>query len=159
MSTGGEIVVGLVIALGLLGVLVPVLPGLILVWGAIGVWALVESDGTGWAVLAVASLIFVGGTVVKYVVPGRRLRRAGVPWRSTVAGGVLGVIGFFVIPVVGLVLGFVLGVFLAEWARLGQHQGALRSTREALLAAGWSMAIELTAGVVMALVWLVGVLA
>jgi uncharacterized protein YqgC (DUF456 family) len=158
VSAGGEVVVGLVIAIGLIGVLVPVLPGLILVWAAIGVWALVESSATGWIVLALVSLVFVAGTVVKYVIPGRRLQRAGVPWRSTAAGGVLGLVGFFVIPVVGLVLGFVLGVFLAEWLRLGTPDDALRSTREALIAAGWSMAIELSAGLMMAVVWLVGVL-
>jgi uncharacterized protein YqgC (DUF456 family) len=159
VSAGGEVVVGAVIALGLVGVLVPVLPGLALAWGAVLVWSLVEQSTVGWVVLGVASVLLVAGTVVKYVVPGRRLRRAGVPWSSTALGGVLGVVGFFVIPVVGLLLGFVLGVYLAERQRLGAHGPAWRSTRQALAAAGWSMLIELVAGMAMAATWLAGVLA
>jgi uncharacterized protein YqgC (DUF456 family) len=158
VGTGGEVVVGLVIAVGLVGVLLPVLPGLLLVWGAIALWSFEESSTTGWVVLGVVTGLFVAGTVVKYVVPGRRLRRAGVPWTSSAIGAALGIVGFFVIPVVGLLIGFVLGVYLAERTRLGAHPAAWASTRHALAAAGWSMVIELAAGVAMALTWLVGVL-
>jgi uncharacterized protein YqgC (DUF456 family) len=159
MGAGGEVLVGAVIAVGLVGVLVPVLPGLGLVWGAIVVWALVEQRTAGWVVMAAASALLVSGTVLKYLIPGRRLRQAGVPWKTTVLGGVLGVVGFFVIPVVGLLVGFVLGVYLAERQRLGGSLPAWRSTRHALAAAGWSIVIELTAGMAMALAWLVGVFA
>jgi uncharacterized protein YqgC (DUF456 family) len=159
MSAGGDVLVGVVIALGLVGVLVPVLPGLVLVWGAILVWSLTERSGAGWVVLGLASALLVGGTVVKYVLPGRRLRAAGIPWTSTAAGGVLGLAGFFVLPVVGLVIGFLLGVYVAERLRLGSHAAASASTRQALAAAGWSMAIELFAGLLMALTWLVAVVA
>jgi uncharacterized protein YqgC (DUF456 family) len=159
VSTGGEVVVGMVIAIGLVGVLVPVLPGLFLVWGAIAVWAFEVGSTAGWVVLALATALLVGGTVVKYVVPGRRLREAGVPWASTAAGGVLGVVGFFVIPVVGLLIGFVLGIYLAERVRLRTHRLAWQSTKHALAAAGWSVLIELSAGVAIAICWLVAVLA
>ncbi|MFL6099646.1 MAG: DUF456 domain-containing protein [Actinomycetales bacterium] len=158
MSAAGEILVGAVIVVGLVGVLVPVLPGLALVWAAVLVWAMVVQSTVGWAVLAGASALLVVGTVVKYVVPGRRLRRVGVPWRSTALGGALAVVGFFVIPVVGLLIGFVLGVYLAERQRLGAHTAAWQSTRQALAAAGWSVLIELFAGMAMAGTWLAGVL-
>ena len=42
------------------------------------------------------------------------------------AGAVLGVIGFFVIPVVGLVVGFVLGVYLAELVHRRDQRRAWR---------------------------------
>jgi uncharacterized protein YqgC (DUF456 family) len=158
VSTGGEVVVGLVIAIGLVGVLIPVLPGLFLVWGAVAVWAFEVGSAAGWVVLALATALLVGGTVVKYVVPGRRLREAGVPWASTAAGGALGVVGFFVIPVVGLLIGFVLGIYLAERLRLRTHPLAWQSTKHALAAAGWSVLIELGAGVAIAICWLVAVL-
>ena len=62
----------------------------------------------------VATTFLALGAVVKYVVPGRRLKQVGVPTSTLLLGGVLGVVGFFVIPVVGLLVGFVLGVYLAE---------------------------------------------
>ena len=130
---------------GLVGVVVPVLPGLLLVAVGVGVWAVPRHDALGWAVLAAAVAIVVLGTVAKYLLPGARMRAAGVPVRTLVAGGALGIVGFFVVPVVGLVLGFVLGVYLAELVRLGRDR-AWPSTRTAIAAVGASMLIELAAG-------------
>ena len=90
---------------------------------------------------------------MKYAVPGRGLRTAGVPSRTLVAGGLLGVVGFFVVPVVGLFLGFVLGVYLSELQRVGAER-AWPSTRAALRAVGLSMLIELAAGMLAAVTWL-----
>jgi uncharacterized protein len=92
------------------------------------------------------------------LVPGRRLRGAGVPRRSIVAGVVLAVVGFFVIPVVGLFIGFPLGVYVEERRRLGRHASAWRSTQEALRALGLSIVIELAATAFAACVWLAAVL-
>jgi uncharacterized protein len=151
-----DLLVGLAVAVGLVGIVVPVLPGTLLVLAAILVWALEAGTASGWVVLAVAAALLVVGAVVKYAVPGRRLRTAGVPTRTLVAGGLLGVVGFFVVPVVGLLLGFVLGVYLSEAHRLGRRD-ARTSTTAALRAVGLSLVIELAAGLLAAAVWLVGV--
>ena len=142
MSDLGLIVVGLAIATGIVGVVVPVLPGALLAWAAIAVWAFVVG----------------GAQVVKVLVPGRRLRDAGVPRRSIAAGVVLAVVGFFVIPVVGLFIGFPVGVYVEERRRLGRHAAAWRSTQEALRALGLSIVIELTATMIAAAAWLAAVL-
>ena len=83
------------------------------------------------------------------------LKDAGVPASTQWLGAGLGVVGFFVVPVVGLPLGFVLGVYLAEYRRVG-GRAAWPSTVHALKAAGLSILIELAAGVAAALVWVVG---
>jgi uncharacterized protein YqgC (DUF456 family) len=150
--------VALVIAVGIVGIVVPVLPGTILVLGAILVWALEVGSSTAWVVFAVSATLLVGGSVAKYLLPGRRLKASGVPNRTLLAGAVLGFVGFFVVPVVGLLLGFVLGVYLAERARVGGAR-AWPSTVGALRAVGVSILIELVAAVLAALVWAVGVAA
>jgi uncharacterized protein YqgC (DUF456 family) len=152
------VVVGLAIAAGIVGVVVPVLPGAVLVWGAIAVWALVVGSTTGWATLAAATLLIGGGQVVKLLVPGRRLRDAGVPRQSIVVGLIAAVAGFFLIPVVGFFIGFPVGVYLEERRRLAGHVSAWQSTREALRAIGLSIVIELTATVLAAGAWLGAVL-
>jgi uncharacterized protein len=150
---------GLAILVGAVGVVVPVLPGLVLCWAGVLFWAVLGDAGGGrWAVLALATVVAGAGTAVKYLWPGRRLTRTGVPTRSLVAGGVLGVVGFFVIPVVGLPIGFVGGVLLAERARLDGFGAAWPSTRRALAAVGLSMAVEFAAALGVAAVWLGGVL-
>ncbi len=102
------VVAGLAILAGLAGVVVPGLPALPLCWGGVLLWAVFGGAGLGgWAVFAAATVVAAGGAVIKYAWPGRNLKRTGVPTSTLLAGGVLGIVGFFVVPVVGLVLGFV----------------------------------------------------
>jgi uncharacterized protein YqgC (DUF456 family) len=150
-----DVLVGLAILVGLAGIVVPVLPGSILILAAVLVWALEAASPAAWVVFSLATLLLVLGGIVKYAVPGRRLRLDGVPNRTLVAGAALGAVGFFVIPVVGLVVGFVLGVYLAEVQRVGRRL-AWPTTRAALRAVGVSLLIELTAGLLAAGTWLLG---
>ncbi|HYF71928.1 MAG TPA: DUF456 domain-containing protein [Nocardioides sp.] len=153
-----EVLVALAIAVGLVGILVPVLPGTVLVGAAILVWAWSVGGSTAWIVLAVAVLVLAAGTVAKYLLPGRRLQVAGIPASTQWFGVLLGVVGFFVVPVVGLFLGFVLGVYLAELRRVGSAQ-AWPSTVASLKAVGLSIVIELAAALAATVVWVVGVVA
>jgi uncharacterized protein YqgC (DUF456 family) len=154
--TGVELLVALAIAVGLVGVLVPVLPGSVLVLGAVLVWAWDLGGATAWVVFAVVAALLVVGGVVKYLLPNRRLKEAGIPASTQWIGAGLGVVGFFVVPVVGLLIGFVLGVYLAEHRRVG-GAAAWPSTKHALKAVGLSILIELAAGVAATVVWVVGV--
>jgi uncharacterized protein len=154
--TATDLLAGLAILVGLAGIVVPVLPGTLLILVAVLVWAALVGGTTAWAVAAVASILLVVGGVVKYTVPGRRLKTAGVPNSTIVVGGLLGIVGFFAIPVVGLFVGFIGGVYLAELRRLG-HPQAWPSTVAALKATGLSVLIELAAGLLAASVFVVGV--
>jgi uncharacterized protein YqgC (DUF456 family) len=156
--TATTLLAALLIAVGLAGILVPILPGSILVVAGVLVWAWATGGGVAWTVFAVATALVAAGAVVKYVVPGRRLQDAGIPVTTQWIGVLLGVVGFFVVPVVGLVLGFVLGVYLAEVARVGRRD-AWPSTLHSIKAAGLSIVIELLAALAAALVWVGGVLA
>ena len=157
MNTFGTVLIGIAIAVGIVGIVVPVLPGALLSLAAIMVWALEEQSATGWTVLAIAVALIGASQVVKYIVPERRLRDAGVPRRSTVIGVLLAIVGFFVIPVVGMFVGFPLGVFLSERQRLGATEPAWESTKHALRATGLSILIELVGTMLAAGVWLTAV--
>lgn len=153
-----DLVAGLVIVVGLVGILVPLLPGTFLVAVALLGWALAVSTPTAWAAAGIAVGILAVGAVVKYLVPGRRLQRQGVPTSTLLAGGALGIVGFFVVPVVGLVIGFVAGVYLAELRRLGRD-AAWPATLAALRAVGLALLIELAAALLATAVFLAGALA
>ena len=156
--TATTLLAAVLVAVGLVGILVPVLPGSILVVAGVLVWAWATGGATAWAVFAGAAALVAVGAVVKYVVPGRRLQLAGIPASTQWVGALLGVVGFFVVPVVGLFLGFVLGVYLAELARVGSRQ-AWPSTVRSLRAVGLSIVIELAAALAATVLWLAGVVA
>lgn len=142
MAWPGDLLAVTLLLIAAVGVLVPVLPGVLLAAGTVVGWAIL-AGGDAWWFATAALAVLALGQVVKYLLPGRRLADAGVPGRSLLFAGLVGIVGFFAIPVVGLPAGFVGGAYLAEWLRLRDSAAAGRSTRHALVAVGWSILIEL----------------
>ncbi|GJF08233.1 membrane protein [Mycolicibacterium cyprinidarum] len=157
MSTAGILLVALVIAIGLAGIIVPVLPGGLLVIAAIGVWAFVESSAVSWVVFGIAAAVFAAAEVVKYTWPVKRMRRADVRTSVLFIGAIVGFVGFFVIPVVGLLIGFIAGVFVAEVAIRRDLTRAWASTVHALKGVALSVGVELTGALLATVAWVIGV--
>ena len=157
MSNGGVILVAVAIAVGLVGILVPLLPGTLLVWAAIAVWSFVEATTAAWVVLGVATALLGAGVLIKYLWPARRMKAADIGGRTMAAGAVLGIIGFFAIPVAGLLVGFVLGVFLAELAQRRDRRRAWASTVHAVKGVALSVGVEFMAALLATAAWVVGV--
>ena len=153
MPGWGEALIAVACAVGIVGTILPVVPGSLLIGGAILLWAVVEGGAVAWTTAAVAVLVLAAGYVLTLWIPGRRMSAAGIPTLTLVAGGLLGIVGLFVVPVVGLPLGFVLGVYLAERVRLPSHADAWPSTVEAMKGTGLSVLIGLAAAVLATGIW------
>jgi len=158
MTTGGIALVATAIAIGLVGILVPFLPGTLLVYAAIAVWAFMVRGTVAWVVLGVVTAVLGGSLLVKYLWPVRRMRAADISGWTLTAGAVAGVIGFFVIPVLGLIVGFVLGVYLAELLQRRDQSRAWASTVHAVKGAALSVGVELAGGLIATAAWVVGLL-
>lgn len=158
MPLWGELIVGLVISVGLLGIVIPVLPGGLIVGSSILVWAAIVGGGA-WLVFGIAAALIVIGDVVKYLVAGKHLKSSGVPNITILVGGIVGIVGFFVVPVIGLFIGFMVGAYVAEFVRTRDASiawaGAIAAAKAALI----TMGIELFAALLAAGVWLGGVIA
>ena len=152
-----EILVAVLIAVGVAGIIVPVLPGTVLVLGAILVWALEIGTSVAWLVFAFATTFLVLGTDRE--VPRARPAAEGVrgahphPGRREASSPSSASSSC---PVVGMFIGFVLGVYVAERARVGAA-GAWPSTKAALRAVGVSILIELVAAFLAVATWVIGV--
>jgi uncharacterized protein YqgC (DUF456 family) len=152
-----SLLVGLVMLVGLVGVVVPVLPGTALVLAAGVAWAtLVAEGGTGrWVVVGIMTALFVAGLALKVALPGRRLS-GELPRSTLVLTGVGAAVGFVVLPPLGALLGAVVGTYAAEARRVGPGAPARASTVRVLKAVGLGVLAELTAAVLMIGTWLVG---
>lgn len=157
MITGTNVLVFLAMLVGTAGIVVPVLPGLVLVWAATLVWAFEVQGTTGWVVFGIATALYAAGIVMQYLLPGRRMKRAGVDsWVVAIALGVA-VVGFFLVPIVGGPLGFVLAIYLLELAKHREHASAWRATGQAIRAVGINMGIELVTAFAIITTWGVAV--
>lgn len=148
-----DLAIGVVIVAGLVGAIIQIIPGLILVGAAVLVWGIVTGGALGWGVAGFAVFAVAVGMVLKYMSAGTYLARHGVPNRSIVVGACAGIVGFFVIPLIGLFVGFVAGVYLAELQRLSDPARAWPATIAALKATGLSILVELVICLLMAVVW------
>jgi len=158
MSPWLEIAVLFALAVGLVGVVVPVLPGLILMWGAVGVWALLDGGGAWrWATFGVVSVLALVGTAAALTLSGRKATDAGAPWWALLLALVGAVAGFIMIPVVGVVVGGIGGLWLAELLRLRDPRTAWDTTWAALQGYGLGTVVQMAVGVAIVLVWSAGV--
>ncbi|HMM95121.1 DUF456 domain-containing protein [Phycicoccus sp.] len=148
----------LLMVLGLVGIVVPALPGTLLVVAGIAVWAVTTHTVTAWVLLALAVVVAVAGRVLQYLVPGRRMKERGVRTSTLLLALLLAVVGFFVVPVIGALLGFVLGIWLVETGRGASRREAWARTRHAVVAVAQSMGIELAAALVVVGLYVLGLL-
>lgn len=156
MSDGVVIVLTLLVMLvGVAGVVIPVLPGVLLV-GAAGIVAtfVLGIDPVGWALVVALTIVTGVGLVASYVLPARRGLRGEAARSSLWIAIVAAAAGFFVIPVVGLIVGALVGLFGAELSRTGDRDRAWATTRSVLAAYGIGIAVELAAALVAIVLWL-----
>ena len=148
---------GLAILVGVAGTIIPVLPGSILIGASLLAWALWGGAGTaGWVVFGIGLVFVLAGMAASAVLTGRKLKEHSIPSRSVVVGLVLGVAGMFIIPVVGLFVGFAAGLLLSELQRTRVFGTAVASSWAALKATGFGMIVEFGLACLAASTWVIG---
>lgn len=157
--TSIALAVGIVIfVVGVLGIVIPVLPGLLLCVAAVLVWAGFTGGTTAWVTFGIVAVIYAVTLLLQFLIPGRRMKREGVGGMTLALGVVGAIIGLFVIPGIGLPIGFVVGIFAAEYVRFRDLDRAWQATKSALRGVLHSMGIELSAAAPIAVVWVGGIL-
>jgi uncharacterized protein YqgC (DUF456 family) len=149
-----------VLLIGLLGLIIPVFPGLTVMWIGTLVYAMVQAGNEkmgwiDWTLFALITLLMIVGNVIDNIIIARHVREKQVPWSSILMGFAAGLIAsLFFTPLVGLVAS-PLGLFLAELHRLGDRQAASANTRAWMIGWGWSFAVRFIIGVAITGLWMV----
>ena len=151
-----SVITGVLLVIGALGTIFPILPGSILVIIGLLIWAIVIGGPVGWTVFGIGLLLSGSGMAASALLTGKRLKQREIPNRSILTGAVVGVVGAFVIPVVGLLLGFVLGLYASEWYRLRDPKQAWDASGVAMKSVGLGMLIEFACAGTAIAVWIVG---
>ena len=112
------ILVGLTMLLGLIGIVIPILPDLLLMWGGALAYGLIVGWGTiGPWMLAVITLLGILGGLAEGWVTGVGARKGGASLWSVVGGFALSIVGLVVLGPLGFLIGLLLGIFLLELFR------------------------------------------
>ncbi len=149
-NTIALIVTFLIMFVGLLGTVLPVLPGTVLILlGALFYAALEGFQSIGWPTLLVLAVLTVVATTADIWVGGLGARAGGASGWSVLAGLAGGLIGLVAFSLPGAIIGAVLGVLISEIVRVRDLRQALKAGGG--WAAGWllSVLVQLVLGLAM----------
>lgn len=143
---------------GLVGLIVPVFPGLVVMWLGALVYALIQASagnmtGWDWVLFALITVLMIVGSVADNLIIAYKMRDKYIPWSSILwafAGGILASI--FLTPLGGLVAAPVV-LYLAEMNRLQDRDAALSSTKAYMVGWGWAFAVRFIIGLMIIGSW------
>jgi uncharacterized protein YqgC (DUF456 family) len=143
-----------VVLIGVIGTVVPVIPGTILIFLAALGYAIVEGfQSIGWPTLVVLGILAAVATTADIWASSVGAKAGGASYWSVLAGLAGGLIGFVVLNLPGAIAGAILGVLATEMMRLKDWRQALKAGGGWL--AGWLLAtvVQLVIGLTMAAIF------
>ncbi len=150
------VLVALALGVGVLGTLVPILPGLLLCWAAVVAYGLVEGFGPlGWFAVAVATALTALGTYLGIRIPQRDAAGVGLTRVEQLFALVLGIGGMVILPIIGLPIGFALGIFATRIRTTHDASAAWRSTLTVLRSMARASLVQTACALGIAGVWVV----
>jgi uncharacterized protein len=159
MSAGSELLIAILMAIGIVGTLIPFIPGLALVWFAGALWAFFDGgDGERMWLLAVMTLFTVIGFAAQFVIPAKAATSEQPAKGTLFVGGISGLVGFFVVPVIGAPIGFLIGIYLMNLLNSKNSDQAWQLTIKTTVAFGWAMIIQSICAVLVGFTWIVGLI-
>lgn len=145
-----------VMLIGLLGLVVPIMPGLVIIWVAALGYGLFAGFGTlGWVMFALITVLMIVGSVVDNILMGAKAHESGAPWWVVLVALAAGILGNFALPIIGGLVAALLALFLVEYIRRKDAKEALKSMKGMLIGCGWAFVIRFIMGLFMIGFWLI----
>jgi len=150
------VVTFLLALVGLIGTVLPVIPGTILIFAGALLYAFVDGFRVvGWPTLVVLGVLTAVATTADLWASSIGAKMGGASGWSIVIGLLAGLVGFVIFSLPGAIIGAILGVLLTEIVRVGDWRQALKAGSGWVV--GWilSTVVQLGIGLIMVaiLVW------
>ena len=148
-----------ILLVGLIGLVVPVFPGLTVMWFGTLVYVLLQHaagliTGWDWVLFALITILMVFGNIVDNIIIARKMRDKYIPWSSILWAFAAGIVAsLFFTPLIGLIAA-PLGLFLAEFQRLKDRNAAIDSTRAYMIGWGWAFGARFLIGLAITGLWM-----
>ena len=136
------IIAAILMLVAIFGTIFPIVPGSPVAIVTMIAWAWIIDSSASWSTGVVAAALALVGMSASLVLTGRTMRRERIPSTPILIATAAAIVGLFVIPLLGLFVGFAVGLFGAEYYRRRDLAAAARSSLQAMKAMGWGMLIE-----------------
>lgn len=139
---------------GLIGLIVPVFPGLVVMWLAALIYGLVSGFGTLGTILFIfITLLMLVGSVVDNLLMGAGARKGGASWGTILLGYAAGLLGTIFIPPFGGLIAAPLVVLLLQYRQTEDWKQAWTTVKELVIGWGLSFFARLGIGFLLMLFW------
>lgn len=153
---------GLIVVLmlvGLVGTVVPILPGIFMVWLGVVVYVWRDNFETlSLTTFIIISLIVIFAGLADLWLPIFGARKGGAAKRTILTGLLGAIIGSFIIPIVGTIVGYAVGVLLGEYHKRRDWNAAWEASKGGLTGWGIATIIQLVGGLVVIIIFIWAVL-
>ncbi|NOX63935.1 MAG: DUF456 domain-containing protein [Chloroflexi bacterium] len=138
-------------AIGLVGVILPLIPGAALIWLSALLWAWADGfERVGWATLVVLAFLVIAAEIADVLLASYGARRGGASWRGLFFAGLGAVIGFLLLNLLGALVGAAVGMVAWEAFRRNWDWGmAWRASRGLLFGYMLSMIVKFSMAALM----------
>jgi uncharacterized protein len=151
------VIAGVLLVVAAVGVVYPVVPGSPIAIVTLLVWAWVVGGWAAWVAAVIGALLCAAGWSASAVLTGRKLKELEVPRWSIAVAALAGIAGMFLIPVVGIFVGFAVGLLVSEAVRHRDVRRAVHYSLQTLKAMGAGVLVEFGLLCAAASVWSAGV--
>ena len=139
---------------GLAGLVIPIFPGVEVIWLAALVYGLAEylagrAGAWAWLVFGLITILMIIDFFVENIIITKKLRETGTTWQSIGLSYAAGLVSsLFLTPIAALFI-IPLALYGAEYWRLRDARKALASLKGWLVGSGWTFLAEFALGVAM----------
>ena len=139
-----------IIGVGVLGAVLPVMPGPVLIWLGALLWAWADRfQCIGWPTLTTLGFLMIAAGGSEIWMSALGARRGGASWQALLAGIALGIAGLVFFSLPGGIIGVLAGILIMETWRSGGLRPALKSGGGFLLGYLLSAVVQLSLSLIM----------
>jgi len=148
-----------IMLVGLLGLLVPIFPGIVVIWlASLGYGVVAGFTTLGWVIFAILTILMIVGATIDNVLMNAKAHKEGASCFTLLLGMLAGILGTIFFPPFGGLIAAPLVVWLIEYLRLRDLNKAFASLRGMAIGWGASYLVRLMLGLAMIGLWLVWVI-
>jgi len=156
LSNGIFVLTLMVMLVGLFGLVVPIFPGMIVIWlAALGYGVVTGFTTLGWVLFVLLTVLMITGATIDNVLMSARAHKEGAAWFSIALGMLAGILGTIIFPPFGGLIAAPLVVWLLEYLRQRDVRKALATLRGLAIGWGASFVVRFMLGLAMIGLWLV----
>jgi len=153
-----ELIISLLILLGMLvslcGLIVPIFPGLVVIWVLALLYGILSGFGMSGAVLFfIITVLAILGEISDNLLMGKKARQEGARWLSIAFAFVAGIVCSIVFTPLAGIAAALGGLFLAEFVSSKDYRKALAVTKGMAIGWGWSFVARFGVGLMMIALW------